>query len=246
MILRILMVLLLYSAFAAGAADIVPFNEDAPVIDGSSSDSVWKKQQWKTCGDLEFKASSDGTKIFLVVRFKASAPLCEERRWVWDKAAGIYVPGKDAEDTLNVILSPGSGSSSLFADLWVWRAGRTDPLAAADDLYISYDSERSAPRIFPDKGQASWYSRYFSDYAGDVIKRFYLKKPSGSAADVSAKGIWLDGIWTVEFSRKLDTGNIDDFRLSASEPFLVSFCVGRKLPEKFSFIPMRLEKEPVK
>lgn len=232
-------------ALAAGWAsdDIIPFSADVPEIDGNASDKVWSDQEWKTFGKLEYKASSDGSRIFFVVKFNSPSPNSEERRWVWNQASGIYVPGKESEDTLNIVIAPGTGGASLFADLWVWRAGRTDPMATADDLYISYDSEDAVPQIFPDKGQCSWYSRYFSAYAGDIIKRFYLRKPSGSAADLSAKGAWKDGIWTVEFSRKLDTGNIDDFRLVMGESFRIFFLSERELPSKFDFATVQIGKE---
>ena len=41
-----------------------------------------------------------------------------------------------------------------------------------------------------------------------------LANPSGSLIDVKAKGIWNNGEWTLEMSRKLDTGNADDVSLS--------------------------------
>ena len=34
--------------------------------------------------------------------------------------------------------------------------------------------------------------------------------PTGSIADVEAKGVWRDGRWYLEMSRKLDTGHDDD------------------------------------
>lgn len=36
------------------------------------------------------------------------------------------------------------------------------------------------------------------------------KNPTGSIADVKAKAIWGNGMWTLELSRKLNTGNSDD------------------------------------
>lgn len=243
MILKILTAIFTAAALTAAAADIVPINAEAPEIDGNASDSVWKNQEWKKFEDIEYKTSSDGTRIYFIVRFKSPEPHTEERRWTWDKKSEIYVPGKEAEDLLNIIISPENEGVSQFADLWVWRAGRTDPISTADDLYISFDPEgAAAPQIFSDKGQISWYSRYFSDYAGDLIKRFYLRKPYGSAADVSAKGSWNDGLWTVEFSRKLDTGNIDDLKLSQTDPFRIYFSTERELPVKFRSIPMQFEK----
>ena len=37
--------------------------------------------------------------------------------------------------------------------------------------------------------------------------------PSGSVVDVTARGVWVDGSWRLELSRKLSTGNDDDVAL---------------------------------
>lgn len=43
------------------------------------------------------------------------------------------------------------------------------------------------------------------------IPGYILSLPSGpSWNDITAKGNWLDGVWTVEMARKLDTGHADD------------------------------------
>ncbi len=41
-------------------------------------------------------------------------------------------------------------------------------------------------------------------------KYILAENPTGSVTDVAAKGVWGDGGWTLELSRKLDTGNADD------------------------------------
>ncbi len=45
---------------------------------------------------------------------------------------------------------------------------------------------------------------------GDILSRRVLRKPEGSAGDVTANGSYANGVWTVELRRKLDTGNPDD------------------------------------
>lgn len=42
-------------------------------------------------------------------------------------------------------------------------------------------------------------------------------KWGGSKDDISTKGVNESGAWSVEFSRKLDTGNSDDIKLSAGK-----------------------------
>jgi len=46
--------------------------------------------------------------------------------------------------------------------------------------------------------------------AGTRIPGYVLSRPDGSRGDVSAKGRWEDGFWTVEFRRALVTGHRDD------------------------------------
>ncbi len=54
---------------------------------------------------------------------------------------------------------------------------------------------------------ADWLSPvYFFALPGYV-----LSAPAGSSwNDIGAKGAWDNSMWTVEFSRKLDTGHTDD------------------------------------
>ena len=42
------------------------------------------------------------------------------------------------------------------------------------------------------------------------------KNPTGSVADVQAKGLWFDGKWHLEIRRKLHTGHGDDISFPKS------------------------------
>jgi hypothetical protein len=46
--------------------------------------------------------------------------------------------------------------------------------------------------------------------ATDGVPQYLPGAPTGSAADVRAKGAWAVGWWTFELARKLDTGHTDD------------------------------------
>jgi hypothetical protein len=56
--------------------------------------------------------------------------------------------------------------------------------------------------------------------AGDKVPRDLLSPVVGSRGDIAAKGVWANGMWTVVFHRKLDTGNTDD----------IQFIAGRTIP----------------
>ena len=61
-----------------------------------------------------------------------------------------------------------------------------------------------------DSGKSTYKDIAHDAYAGDTAFRYEHRQPSGSRADVKAKGAWHKGIWTIEFQRKLQTGHPDD------------------------------------
>jgi hypothetical protein len=68
-----------------------------------------------------------------------------------------------------------------------------------------------------DGGSPAYQAKIEIDYRGDMIPQFVPKKPSGSRADIRAKGLWNRGEWCIEFARSLNTGHLDD----------VQFDIGR-------------------
>ena len=48
----------------------------------------------------------------------------------------------------------------------------------------------------------------------------YPRQPTGSRADVRAKGVWSNGQWTIEFARKLNTGHDDDVAFTPGDIYL--------------------------
>jgi hypothetical protein len=86
-------------------------------------------------------------------------------------------------------------------------------------------------------GKKIWISR--PEDSGDTVEKkqpapkekgeervpMYLPGvPTGSAADVRAKGAWAGGWWTLEFERKLDTGNKDDTAFDVKREY--KFAIG--------------------
>ena len=52
------------------------------------------------------------------------------------------------------------------------------------------------------------------------MPRYRARDPQGSRADVRAKGLWRDGVWSIEFARKLDTGHKDDLVMAPGGVYL--------------------------
>jgi hypothetical protein len=84
-----------------------------------------------------------------------------------------------------------------------------------------------------DKGVNSWHAKYFSVFAGETVDRFYSRAPSGSAADVKAKGLWKKGEWILEFSRTLKSPNEDDIDFSDLKYIFVVFSAA--MPDMSDF-----------
>lgn len=74
------------------------------------------------------------------------------------------------------------------------------------------------------------------------MPKYGFQSPTGSRADVKAKGYWNNGRWTIEFARKLNTNNMDDILLEKkgkdySFATSITEIAGRK-PEHDSDNPM--------
>ena len=151
---------------------------------------------------------------------------------VWVPDEERYRTGVDREDTFvfKWSMEPGqvdlsvTADNAYQADIWFWKAHRTDHAGYADDKMHVYSpveapeatlvlSKRGA-RFFlsrpGDEGRAAYEAIVYEAHAGDLMPKYRFSSPSGSRADVRANGVWRNGVWTVEFERKLDTGHADD------------------------------------
>lgn len=184
--------------------------------------------------DLHLKAGLFGDVLYLRFQWPDPLPNATHLSWVWDFTRNSYRPGSDLEDRLAVRFGWSEGFSACplagsphRADLWLWRAARSNPVGyAVDAVQVVSDSPISGghPWRLPD-GRVRWlafkldggeeftYTKTYSGYRGDIVPKFIVKKAeklSGSRMDVEAKGIWLDGFWTLELARSLDTTSPDD------------------------------------
>ncbi|MCP4339513.1 MAG: hypothetical protein GY799_11645 [Desulfobulbaceae bacterium] len=232
-----------------------------PVLDGGGDDAAWKSAPTTTTKDsiagisIEIQSVYTDTNIFMKVRFPDSSENRKHKVLEWDKANGLYRTGSLREDSfvfkwsmepVPVNLSLQSGVE-YRADVWFWKAFRTDPVEFADDkihIYSSVKGKKSQDILLEngeimflsrtsDDGKSTYKSIAYEKYIGATVPRYEHRMPTGSRADVLAKGHWADGFWTIEFKRALETGHQDDiqFRTSSSILFGVSkFEIGGKAP----------------
>jgi hypothetical protein len=151
--------------------------------------------------------------------------------WLWSKETQAYVEGPEVEDALSLAFAKEGrmgdcmlGGAEAAVDLWTWGAGRTDSSGYAEDATMTLGF-RQLPRANsfqarngrtvwirrePDAGVRPYQTQVAGTYAGDLVPRYRTGLPSGSMADVRARGSWSEGVWTVEFSRRLSTGDPAD------------------------------------
>lgn len=225
---------------------------EPPVIDGDGDDAAWSRTGAVTTTDavaaipLTLKAVHTGDTLFLLVQYPDPTEDREHETMVWDESAKLYRVGPKREDTFVFKWDFGpsltdltlSANAPYKADIWFWKAYRTDHAGHADDKMHIYSitpqrratsllhaSGRTFYLLRPgDAGEAAYRLVVRDKYEGELTARYRLVQPSGSRADVRAKGQWKEGKWTIEFGRRLDTGHADDiqFRLDRSHFFGVS------------------------
>jgi len=241
-----------------------------PLIDGMATEDVWENVPTVKTFDpiaqveIQLKSVHNDSMIFFLVTFPDRDESRQHRNWIWNNELQMYIEGPQREDVFvfKWRLDDKTTDLSIFsdevytADIWYWKAVRTDPQGFADDkiqrLY-NYPmkntfevTSKSGRKMYiqreGDAGKSAYKSKIYVDYEGDEVHRYLLRKPSSSRADVKAKGVWQDGFWTIEFARKLVTGNDDDVNfqtLDASYRFGVSrYEIAGRQPEKTSEQPL--------
>ena len=210
----------------------------APVIDGRADDAAWKAAPSITTLDyssqrpINVKSVVTATDIFFLVTYPKDKPAETHKTWIWDPKERVYREGHDREDVFIFKWSMSGNDLELKlrdpephrADIWDWKAHRTNPSGYADDKWqgVSLKGGNDAKKIkdngasalylrrVGDAGTAAFDEKFFFEYKGDRAEKYVPQPPAGSRADVRAKGVWAKGQWTIEFARKLDTHHDDD------------------------------------
>lgn len=221
---------------------------DAPVIDGSGADNAWARAtEYVTYDavakiDMTLKTVYTDAAIYFLVGYPDADKSVTHKTWEWDKDTQMYRTGRDREDVFvfkwnmesyPVDLSLKSGDNYL-ADIWFWKACRSDPAGYADDKFDRV-SAVAMPKssVFTagngktmymlregDKGLPASQDTLYGEYKEDKLPGFTRSIPTESRADIKAKGAWVDGRWTIEFGRALDTGYYDDVQFDTTKTYL--------------------------
>lgn len=228
------------------------YAQQVPTIDGIQ-DSIWNMTDSITTLDatsqrpIELRCLHDGQEIFFLARYPDEAASESHKSWFWDKSEQIYKPGNDREDML-VLKWLMEGESMSFsadqaaphkADIWFWKARRTNQNGYADDKshLMTVEPQEDAVAVpstqygtlylkrSGDAGKSAYREEMFFEYQGDFVPKYFPRTPEGSRADVQARGVWTDGYWTIEMKRKLDTENPDDAAFQRGAEFVFGACL---------------------
>jgi hypothetical protein len=199
---------------------------------------------------VTIKAVHDGTSICFLAVWEDKEKNDVHDPWIWNVEKEEYEAKQEIlEDGFSFAFALEgkfdfdmlSGAEAKW-DVWEWGAMRTTQGYARDKYHI-YSRERPEgegirSKRFNDNQEKPFYMARPDDAGticvkkleapeqkkGDKVPQFESVKPTGSAADVEARGTWANGKWTVEFKRKLNTGNKDDTAFAPGKA--VPFAIG--------------------
>ena len=198
---------------------------EAPVIDGKADDACWKairETRVLILGDTgksitaRLKTCEYRGVAYMLLNYECPKKKDNRICWRWDPVRHAYFISGEKETALTLIFRSRNPSTANFADVWVWRHSRNDPANFADDMSLTGKYAMKPGVLKMDAGISPWFSRYFAEFAGDELSRFYSRTPSGSAGDVKGRSSIKDGMVVYEFARKLKTGNSDDIDLDTT------------------------------
>ncbi|MEE8550939.1 MAG: ethylbenzene dehydrogenase-related protein [Gemmatimonadota bacterium] len=173
------------------------------------------------------------TDVYFLVSWEDSTESVSHKTWVWNAEGGVYEQGDDREDMLALAFEhTGPFNADMLDgieavwDVWHWKAFRTNPQGYATDKTHHYTPSKplgKAKSHTAASDEEIWIARPEdagdsvekkrkapTAFSGQRIAQYGPGTPTGSAADVRAKGSWAKGRWTLELSRRLNTGHTDD------------------------------------
>lgn len=190
---------------------------------------------------MTLKAVYTDSEIFFLVSYPDADRSDTHKTWEWDKDDEMYKTGPDREDAFvfkwnmedRLVDLSLKSEDDYKSDIWFWKSCRTDPVGYSDDkldMVSSFEIKNSmvltgknGKKMYllrnKDGGTTAFTDTLYTDYINDQMPGFTVAEPTGSSADIKAKGVWAEGKWTIEFRRALKTGNDDDIQLDPAKNY---------------------------
>lgn len=238
---------LFFAAFSNAiiASPIIPIHtlKSQPVLDGAGDDwseiaaTEIKLRQTATehttaIDNITLKGGVFADRVYFYITWADDSKNVEHKPFIWNDAKKRYVPSKVLEDRLAMqfemlgdYTTNWFSGNSFTADMWHWKASRSNPLGLVHDkqtiisktkLLRAYSAKTAAGESIyilrpSDEGDRLYKSTRYKEQAGAKMPKYILtENPQGSIADVTVSGVWQDGRWHLEISRLLDTQHADD------------------------------------
>ena len=221
--------------------------EGSITVDGMGDEPQWGEARKYSVVDavaglkIDMQSVYTDREIFFLISYPDPDESREHKTWVWNEDKQMYVMGPKREDAFvfkwNMESAPVDLSiyadNEYIADIWYWKACRTDPQGYADDK-IQHLSQNKIPKSLMltsktgqhyylnrkgDSGTSTYKTTLYIERLKDEMPYFEQQPPSGSRSDNRAKGKWQNGSWTIEFSRALNTGNNDDVQFEPGKTY---------------------------
>jgi hypothetical protein len=189
--------------------------------------------------DLELQVGVADGHIYIAARWPDKKADLVYKNWVWKK--NKYKRDKKRDDMFAIRFDmAGDFNSCMIADanyevdVWLWSAARSNQAGYASDMWhqISLNPIENAAEYDTPSGNKVYIKKQADagipgfkntkikrkKFQGDIVAGVEISGgQTGSVADVTAKGLWQDGYWTLELKRKLNTGQSDDVAFAANK-----------------------------
>lgn len=250
-----------YSSTAAEEPPLVwtsTYTQSPPAIDGRPGDD-WSKARPLSVTVRE--ALGGGSPIVVVLRalhtddalyVLAQWPDATESNqrdpYIWNAEAREYERPTRPDDQFALefplegefLLSMLPTKGAYTADVWHWKAGRSNLGGWVDDKRHIISQERldgakqysmgGHNKVFVarpmDEGQASYKVKPKPvAFEGDVVGSYEAQQPTGSLEDVRGKGLHDGKGWTLEMMRRFNTGHADDAVIDPTKDTICAIAV---------------------
>ena len=199
---------------------------------------------------VELRAAIRGSRIYVLAMWDDPSESDLHKPFKWNEASQTYEKTDAMEDRFALSLRISGDftankldGSEFVADVWHWKAHRSNPVGLVHDKWwrVSRTAFGKSRAFETPDGETVHILR--SSDAGDQlykVVRYHTKQHEimplyevngaarGSIADVNARGVWRDGRWYLEMSRRLNTGHDDDAAIPADGrvPFAIAVFDG--------------------
>jgi len=246
---KFFLLILTFFSFNAQGSPLLQsiFNKDNPIIDGIANEQLWNNAPSLITHDpianidIQLQSVYSTDKISFLVKFADANANKEHKIMYWNQQKQRYITGIEREDTfifkwsmLPVYMDLSLSSNTPYkADIWYWKSFRTNHQGYADDKIQLYHTKRKkhaqlliskegAPFYLSrqgDKGKAAYRTYILLEKTAQKRNKYQQVTPSGSRADIKAKGVWKSGLWTIEWQRALNTTHNDDVQFDISNHY---------------------------